>query len=189
MMPDSSADRFTAEDIRFMKRALSEAAAAGSRGEVPIGCVITRNREIISAAYNLRESRQDVSAHAEMLALKAANRKLGSWRLDGCVVYVSLEPCFMCASALQQARIKKLYFAASDPKAGAVASVDHFFDRKELNHRVDWEAGLLAEEASALLKNVFKARRARNKALNQRLGGRGARKNFMEAHGPDFKKH
>lgn len=171
----------------WMRRALAQAGAAAQLGEVPIGCVIVKDGEPVAEAHNLRESLQHVSAHAEMLALRAANENLASWRLDGCEVYVTLEPCPMCASALQQARVRKVYFAAEDPKAGAVCSCDRFFEREGLNHSVEWERGPLTEEASAMLKNFFKARRERNKKLNQRLGGRAARRSLMESEGPSIK--
>lgn len=177
----------TEQNIYFMRQALAAAGAAARIGEVPIGCVIVKDGEILASSHNLRETLQDVSAHAEMLAMKEANRKLHSWRLDDCVVYVTLEPCPMCAAALQQARVKKVYFAAPDPKAGAVISTDHFFDREKLNHYVAWEEGPLTEEAAAMLKSFFRGRRLANKALNRELGGRAARRRLMEKAGPEVK--
>lgn len=188
MLSDTNGTKpFTAAEQAGMRLALAEAAKAEAVGEVPIGCVILLNGQLLAAAHNLRETSQEVWAHAEMLALRQANVKQKSWRLDGAEVYVTLEPCPMCAAALQQARIKKVYFACRDPKAGAVCSTDHFFARAGLNHRVEWTEGPLTDEASALLKDFFRRRRARNKALNKKLGGRGARKALMETQGPALK--
>lgn len=183
----ASSGTFTPEDKKFMRQALTEAEAAAVLGEVPIGCVIVKEGRSIAAAHNLRESLQEAAAHAEMLALAKANKQAESWRLDDCLVYVTLEPCPMCASALQQARIKKVFFACRDPKAGAVCSTDHFFEREGLNHKVEWALGPFTEEASAMLKDFFKEKRRRNKELNRQLGGRGARRALMQEEGPALK--
>ncbi len=170
-----------------MLAALEEAKTAAAQGEVPIGCVITLNGKILARAHNLRESTRDVTSHAEILALREAAAQQNSWRLDGAVVFVTLEPCPMCASALQQARVAKVFFAAADPKAGAVVSTDHFFDRVDLNHKVLYQSGPCEAEAAEMLRDFFRQRRARNKALNQALGGRAARRKLMELRGSSLK--
>ncbi len=167
----------------WMQLALMQAKVAALAGEVPIGCVIVRDGVLLAAAHNLRENNRDVTAHAEILALREASTLRDSWRLDGCEVYVTLEPCPMCASALQQARVAKVYYAAPDPKTGALVSTDRFFERPGLNHKVAYEGGLLEEEASAMLKQFFREKRSRNKALNKKLGGREARRKLMEQEG------
>ena len=163
-----------------MAAAINEAKKAYSINEVPIACVLVKNGEIIAAAYNLKETYQDPTKHAEIEAIKIASEKLGTWRLEDVDCYVTLEPCHMCASALQQARINTVYFAAIDTKTGAVVSVDNFFDRDFLNHKVEYQAGLLEDESSSLLKQFFQDKRKRNKALEAELGGRSQRKQMRK---------
>jgi tRNA(adenine34) deaminase len=143
-----------------MQLALAQARRAADVGEVPVGCVIVRAGQVLAATHNLSETLQVPTAHAELLALEQAARRLGSWRLEGCSLYVTLEPCVMCAGALVLARIEKLVFGATDPKAGAVVSKFHVLEPGKLNHDVRVEQGLLAEESAALLKEFF--RRLRN---------------------------
>ena len=143
----------------FMDIALAEARAAGERGEVPIGCVIVRGGEVLARAGNATIGDRDPTAHAEMLAIRQAAALLGSERLDDCDIYVTLEPCAMCAGALAFARIRRLYYGAADPKGGAVDNGVKFFSSPTCHHRPDIYGGLAEAEASALLKEFFKARR------------------------------
>jgi tRNA(adenine34) deaminase len=152
-------DRFTAADERFMRLALREAELAAARGEAPVGAVVAREEEVIAAAGNERERRSDPTAHAEMIAMREAARALGGWRVPGSVLYVTLEPCAMCAGAIVLARIPRVVFAAADPKAGAAGSVLDVLGEPRLNHRPRVEAGLGAEESAALLESFFAARR------------------------------
>jgi tRNA(adenine34) deaminase len=150
---------FLAEEERFMRLALGEAERAAERGEVPIGAVVVIGGEVIAAAGNEREQRSDPTAHAEMLALRAAAGKLGGWRIPDSVLYVTLEPCAMCAGAIVLARIPRVVYATPDPKAGAAGSVLDVLGEPRLNHRPRVDSGLLAEECSALLESFFAARR------------------------------
>jgi tRNA(adenine34) deaminase len=150
---------FLAEEERFMRLALEEAERAAERGEVPIGAVVVRQGETIAAAGNEREGTSDPTAHAEMLAMREAARSLGGWRIPDSVLYVTLEPCAMCAGAIVLARIPRVVYGAADPKAGAAGSVLDVLGERRLNHRPRVEAGLLAEESAALLESFFSARR------------------------------
>lgn len=152
-------DRFFAGDERFMRLALREAERAAERGEVPIGALVIREGEVIAAAGNERERRSDPTAHAEMLAMRQAAGKLGGWRVPDSVLYVTLEPCAMCAGAIVLARIPRVVYATPDPKAGAAGSVLDVLGERRLNHRPRVDAGLLAEESAALLESFFAARR------------------------------
>ncbi len=143
----------------FMDIALAEARAAGARGEVPIGCAIVRESEVLARAGNRTLTDRDPTAHAEILAIRQAAAKLGSERLDACDLYVTLEPCAMCAGAVAFARIRRLYYGAPDPKGGAVDNGVKFFASPTCHHRPEVYGGLAAEEASALLKEFFKQRR------------------------------
>lgn len=149
-------------DINFMQMALDEAKKAEKLGEVPIGAVITHQGQVIAQAHNLKESTQDPLGHAEILAIQQATKQLGRWRLSDCCLYVTLEPCSMCAGAIVQARIDRVVFATSDPKAGACGSLMNLVQDERLNHRVELVSGPLAETASQLLSHFFKALRARN---------------------------
>jgi tRNA(adenine34) deaminase len=147
------------EDEQFMRSALDQAERAGERGEVPIGAVVARSGGAVSAAGNEREGRSDPTAHAELLAMREAARLLGGWRIPEAVLYVTLEPCAMCAGAIVLARIPRVVFGAKDPKAGAAGSVLDVLGEPRLNHRPRVEAGLLAQESAALLESFFAARR------------------------------
>jgi tRNA(adenine34) deaminase len=146
-------------DRNFMAVAIAEARAALAHEDVPIGCVIARGGEVLAASGNEREAAQDPTAHAEVLALRAAARAVGSWRLEGCTVYVTLEPCAMCAGALVLARVDRLVIGAMDPKAGAVGSVYDIARDERLNHRIEVVTGVRAEECGALLREFFAAKR------------------------------
>lgn len=143
----------------FMRLALEEARKALEKGEVPIGAVIEKDGQIVGRGHNLTESSKDPTAHAEMTALRQAAQTLGGWRLPGCAMYVTAEPCSMCAGAIVLSRIPRLYIGAMDPKAGACGSVYNIVSDSRLNHSVQTETGLLAEECSQLLKEFFKSLR------------------------------
>ena len=151
----------------FMAEALKEAALAAERGEVPIGAVIVRGDEIIAAAHNLVETSKDPTAHAEMLAIRQAAARLGGWRLTGCHMYVTVEPCSMCAGAIVWARIEKLIIGTDDPKGGACGSIFNIPQEKKLNHYTEIETGLLREECSEIMKTFFKKLRDRKSEDNQ----------------------
>ena len=142
-----------------MRLALREAERALEHEDVPVGAVVVHDGEVAGAAHNERELRQDPTAHAELLAIREASRALGRWRLLDCVLYVTLEPCAMCAGAIVLARVPRVVFGASDPKAGAAGSVLDVLDEPSLNHRPQVEPGLLAEECAALLRDFFGERR------------------------------
>ncbi len=142
-----------------MRAALELAATAAAAGDVPIGSLVVREGEVLGAACNERERHADPTAHAEVLAIRAAAAVLGGWRLPGTTLYVTLEPCAMCAGAIVLARIPRVVFAAPDPKAGAAGSVLDVLGDRRLNHRPQVEGGLLAEAASAQLQEFFRARR------------------------------
>jgi tRNA(adenine34) deaminase len=144
----------------MMRLALERAQAAASHGDVPIGAVVARGEEVLAAAGNERELRRDPTAHAEVLALREAAERLGGWRLPDTTMYVTLEPCAMCAGAIVLARVPRVVFGATDPKAGAAGSVLDVLAEPRLNHRPAVEAGLLAEESAGLLESFFRARRA-----------------------------
>jgi len=147
------------DDELYMNEALLEAEQAALAGEVPVGAVVVRDGEIISRAHNLVESARNSSAHAEMLALNAAEEKLGAKWLTGCTVYVTLEPCSMCAGAMVLARVSRLVIGAMDPKAGACGSVCNIASSESLNHRIDITTGVLGEECSRMLRDFFRAKR------------------------------
>lgn len=142
-----------------MQIALEEARKAFECGEVPVGAVIVKGGEIIARDHNRRETLGDATAHAEILALREASRRIGGWRLTDTTVYVTLEPCPMCAGALVQARVNRLVYGADDPKAGAVCSLYNLVQDERLNHRMEVTAGVLAGECGDLLKNFFRLRR------------------------------
>jgi tRNA(adenine34) deaminase len=145
----------TERETGFMRRALAAAEEAAGRGEVPVGAVVVLGDDVISVAHNERETGNDPTAHAEIVALRRAAAALGSWRLTDADLYVTMEPCPMCAGALVNARVRRLYFGCDDPKAGAVRTLYTLLDDKRLNHRVDVVPGLLAAEGSALLRGFF----------------------------------
>jgi tRNA(adenine34) deaminase len=146
-------------DEYYMRLALREAERARDHVAVPIGCVLVHAGEVVATAHNERELRGDPTAHAEILALREAARSLGGWRLLGTILYVTLEPCAMCAGAVVLARVPRVVYAAPDPKAGAAGSVLDVLGEPRLNHRPDVAGGLLAEEAAALLRAFFAGRR------------------------------
>jgi tRNA(adenine34) deaminase len=150
---------FFPRDEYFMALALREAGRALEHEDVPVGAVIVRDGEVLAAAHNERELRADPTAHAELLAIRTAASKLGSWRVLDAVMYVTLEPCAMCAGAIVLARIPRIVFGAVDPKAGAAGSVLDILDVPQLNHRPQCERGLLADESAALLREFFASRR------------------------------
>ena len=150
---------FSETDERHMRMALRLAEEAARKGDVPIGAVVARGEEVLGAAGNERELRKDPTAHAEVLALRQASERLGGWRLLETTIYVTLEPCPMCAGAITLARIPRLVYGAADPKGGAVGSVIDLFDAPVVNHRPAVDAGLLAEESAELLESFFSARR------------------------------
>ena len=143
----------------FMDMALDEARGAARRGEVPVGCVLVRGEEVIARAGNRTLADRDPTAHAEMIAIRHAAHRLGSERLDGCDIYVTLEPCAMCAAALSFARIRRLYYGASDPKGGAVENGVKFFSAGSCHHRPEIYGGLADAAAAELLKDFFRERR------------------------------
>jgi tRNA(adenine34) deaminase len=150
---------FFPRDEYFMRLALREAERALDHEDVPVGCVIARDQELVAAAPNERELRGDPTAHAEILALREASQAGGSWRLTDAVVYVTLEPCAMCAGALVLARVPRVVYGAVDPKAGAAGSVLNVLAEPRLNHRPEVAGGLLGEESAALLREFFSGRR------------------------------
>jgi len=147
------------DDTGWMAMALDEAAKAGFQGEVPVGAVVVRGGELIARNHNRTSQLADPTAHAEALALRGAAEVLGDWRLTDCTLYVTLEPCAMCAGAIVLSRIERLVFAAVDPKAGMCGSLGNIVQDERLNHRVTLESGPMAEEAGALLREFFKERR------------------------------
>ena len=149
----------TSPDEEFMRRALGEAEAALARGDVPVGAVVVRDGDVIAAASNERELSGDPTAHAEVLAVRAAAAVVGGWRLTGCSVYVTLEPCPMCAGALVHARVDRLVYGPQDPRAGAAYSLYNIVQDPRLNHQVEITSGVLAEECAALLDRFFEGRR------------------------------
>ena len=149
----------TAADERWMRAALDAAREAALAGEVPVGAVVVHEGEAIAVAANRTLRDQDATAHAETLAVRAACELLGSWRLTGCTLYVTLEPCAMCAGALVLSRVDRVVFGAWDPKAGMAGSVEDLLRHRRLNHRPEVAAGVLAEECGALLSDFFRARR------------------------------
>lgn len=147
------------QDEHFMREALALAAEGAAQGEVPVGAVLVIGGQIVGRGFNCPISTHDPSAHAEMVAIRAAAQSVQNYRLPGSTLYVTLEPCSMCAGLIVHARIARVVFAASEPRAGVAISQGQFFDQAFLNHRVQVEGGLLAEESGALLKAFFKARR------------------------------
>jgi len=150
---------FTERDREFMRLALREAERAAGHRDVPIGAVLARDDEVLAQAGNQRELRQDPTAHAEVLVLRQGASVVGGWRLPLTTLYVTLEPCAMCAGAIVLARVPRVVFATEDPKAGAAGSVLDVLDEPAFNHRPEVEGGLLADEAAALLRTFFAARR------------------------------
>lgn len=148
---------------KFMLEALKEAKKAYNKLEVPVGAVIVKNGQIIARAHNLKESKKDTTKHAEILAIQKASKKLDSWRLLDCEMYVTLEPCTMCAGAIIQARVGKLYIGTMDYKTGACGSVLNVLEEYPFNHKVEYETGILKEECENILQEFFKELRKNKK--------------------------
>lgn len=148
---------------KFMKEALKEAKKAYDKEEIPVGAVIVKDDKIIARAHNLKEIKKDTTKHAEVLAIQKASKKLDSWRLEDCEMYVTLEPCSMCAGALIQSRIKKVYIGTMDQKTGACGSVLNLLKDYKFNHVVECEYGVLKDECEKMLKDFFKYLRASKK--------------------------
>lgn len=152
------------EDIRFMREAIRQAKKAEKLDEVPIGCVIVQDGKIIARGYNRRNTEKSTLAHAEISAIRKASKKVGDWRLEGCTMYVTLEPCQMCAGALVQARIDRVVIGAMNPKAGCAGSVLNLLQNEHFNHQSQVQTGVLGEECSAMLSSFFRRLREERKA-------------------------
>ena len=152
---------------KFMKEALKEAKKAYKKLEIPVGAVIVKDGKIIARAHNLKESKHDTTKHAEILAIQKASKKLESWRLIDCAMYVTLEPCSMCAGALINARIRKLYIGTLDEKTGACGSVLNLFEDYKFNHKVEVEKGIMQKECEEILKSFFKDLRKIKKRIKE----------------------
>lgn len=150
-------------DEYFMTLALQEAEKALEIGEVPIGAVVVYNNEVIASGYNLRETSQTTLSHAELIVINEANKKVGSWRLEDCTLYVTLEPCAMCAGAIVQSRIPRVVYGASDPKSGCAGTLMNLLEEKRFNHQVEVERGILEVESSSMLRAFFKQLRRKKK--------------------------
>ncbi len=151
--------------VKYMKLALLEAEKAANEDEVPIGCVIVKNNKVISRGHNRRERKNDIASHAEIEAIRKAEKKIGDWQLIGCDLYVTIEPCLMCMGAIVQSHIQNVYYGSKDPKGGAAGSVINISEIKGLNHYPNIEGGIMSEECSKIIKNYFS-----NKRKNKRLG-------------------
>ena len=151
------------ETEKYMKEAIKEAKKAYIKGEIPVGAVIVKNHKIIARAYNQKEDKLDTTKHAEILAIQKASKKLKAWRLADCEMYVTLEPCSMCAGALIQSRIKKVYIGTMDEKTGACGSVLNLLEDYTFNHKVEVETGIMQEECESILKQFFKELRESKK--------------------------
>ena len=152
------------DDVFFMKKALKQAEHALALGEVPIGCVIVYDKKIIGRGFNKRNTKKTALAHAEITAISQACRKLGDWRLEGCTMYITLEPCQMCSGAIVQSRIDRIVIGADNPKAGCAGSILNLLDRPEFNHRVEITRNVCAEESTNILQTFFKSLRNSLKA-------------------------
>ena len=150
-------------DEKYMKAAIREAKKAYALEEVPIGCVIVQNNKIIARGYNRRNTDKNTLAHAEMSAIKKASKKTGDWRLEDCTMYVTLEPCQMCAGAIVQSRLGKVVIGSMNPKAGCAGSVINLLQMKQFNHQVEMQTGVLEEECSAMLSGFFQELREKKK--------------------------
>ena len=153
-MPDDE------QQLSFMRLALEQAQHAWDEGEVPVGAVVVKDGAVIAVGYNQPIGRHDPTAHAEIAAMRAAAEVLGNYRLPGCELYVTLEPCVMCAGAMMHARLARVVYGAADPKTGAGGSVINLFEQEQLNHHTGISGGVMAEECGAMLKSFFAARRA-----------------------------
>lgn len=162
------------KEKKYMRAAIREAKKAYALDEVPIGCVIVREDKIIARGYNRRNTDKNALAHAELAAIKKASKKCGDWRLEDCTMYITLEPCQMCAGAIVQSRMKKVVIAAENPKAGCAGSVLNLLQMSAFNHQVEIERGLLREECSAMLSSFFQELR------QKKAGSRTAANNFLK---------
>ena len=151
------------QDEKYMKAAIREAKKAYKLEEVPIGCVIVQNDKIIARGYNRRNTDKNTLAHAELSAIKKASKKTGDWRLEDCTMYVTLEPCQMCAGAIVQSRMGKVVIGSMNPKAGCAGSVINLLQMKQFNHQVEMETGILEDECSAMLSGFFQELREKKK--------------------------
>lgn|SRR5699024_4123627 len=151
------------EDERYMLLALEAAKQAEAIGEVPIGAVIVYEDEVIATGYNKREKLQTTLSHAEIFAMQEANEKIGSWRLENCTMYVTLEPCMMCAGAIVQSRIKRVVYGASDPKGGCAGTLMNLLEDERFNHQVEVTSGVLEDECKSILQAFFKQLRHKQK--------------------------
>ena len=146
-------------EVKFMKMAIKEAIKARDIDEVPVGCVIVKDNKVIARGYNKREKDQDPTSHAELKTLQKAGKKLNSWRLEDCDIYVTLEPCIMCSGAIIQSRIRHIYFGAYDPKGGALGSSINVLEANNINHHPEVTGGVLEEECAIILKDYFRKKR------------------------------
>lgn len=153
------------QDLKYMKEALEEAEKAKAIGEVPIGAVLVLNGEVIARAYNLRETEQSATAHAELMVIEQACKKLGTWRLEDATLYVTLEPCPMCSGAIILSRVKRVVYGASDPKAGCAGTFMNLLTDERFNHQSEVCAGVMEEECGAILTDFFRELRQRKKEL------------------------
>lgn len=151
------------QDEKYMREAIKQAKKAYALGEVPIGCVIVYNDKIIGRGYNRRTIDKNTLAHAEMIAIKKASKKMNDWRLEDCVMYVTLEPCQMCSGAIVQSRMKKVVIGCMNPKAGCAGSIINLLQMEEFNHQVEIEIGVLGENCSKLMKQFFKELREKKR--------------------------
>ena len=147
------------KEIRFMKEAIKEAKKAELIDEVPIGCVIVKDDRIVARGHNVRETKKTPLGHAEIIAIDKASKKLGAWRLQDCDIYITLEPCIMCAGAIIQSRIRHVYYGAKDPKGGAIESSINVLEAKSINHHPEITSGILEEECSNIISQYFKRKR------------------------------
>ena len=150
---------FMTQDEKFMAQALKEAEISANFDEVPVGPVIVKDGKIIARGHNLRESKNDPTAHAEIIAIRKACRKLKSWRLEGCTIYVTIEPCSMCAGTLLWTRIQRIDYGANDPKGGALGSSYNLFEVKNINHRPEITRGVLENRCASLMTSFFRSKR------------------------------
>lgn len=151
------------QDEKYMREAIKQAKKAYALGEVPIGCVIVYEDKIIGRGYNRRIIDKNTLAHAEMMAIKKASKKMDDWRLEDCTMYVTLEPCQMCSGAIVQSRMKKVVIGCMNPKAGCAGSILNLLQMEEFNHQVELEIGVLGEECSAMMKQFFRELREKSK--------------------------
>lgn len=143
-------------DEYFMKEAIKEAKKAYQKNEVPVGAVVVKNNEIVARGHNIKETKKDTTKHAEIIAIQKASKKINAWRLEDCTMYVTLEPCTMCAGAIIQARLKRLIIGTMDKKTGACGSVLNLIDDYEFNHKVELETGIMETECRQIMKDFFK---------------------------------